>query len=210
MPIEVIPVDKSGNVITGSGGGAATIADGADIALGALADAAKGDESGSLNAHLRQLIRSSTPFTVPVTLTVSNDVYTIGDAVGGLITIPGVVSAAGKMGMLTNILLAGVAAVPYNLFFFPADITTPAANNAVGTMIAADIAGCKGIVPILASHYTAPVSAFNIATLVPANANLPLFYSCVATTLYAYMIATAVTSPGTTTLTATFKGFWLN
>lgn len=40
--------------VTGTFGGASTIADGADVALGAVADAAvDGDASGSVNAHLR-------------------------------------------------------------------------------------------------------------------------------------------------------------
>jgi hypothetical protein len=48
----VVPVDGDGNIITGTGG-ASTVADGADVTLGAKADAAVGDASGTVNAHLR-------------------------------------------------------------------------------------------------------------------------------------------------------------
>jgi hypothetical protein len=144
-------------------------------------------------------------FIIPITLTVTNGVYTIGDVVGGLITIPGAVSAAGKRGIIYNVVLAGVVANPYNLFFFASDIATPAADNAVGTMVAADIAMCKGVIPIVAADYIAPVSAFNVATV-----NKLLSYSCTATTLYAYLVAVAVTSPGTTVLTLTLKGEWID
>lgn len=41
----------------GGGGGAATIADGADVTQGAIADAAVGDASGTVNAHLRQVAK---------------------------------------------------------------------------------------------------------------------------------------------------------
>lgn len=168
----VVPVDADGNIINNS----------APVVTGTVT--AKG-----------------TGFSIPITLTVTNGAYTIGDAVGGLITIPSAVSAAGKHGVIYDIILSGVVANPYNLFFFASDIATPAADNAVGTMVAADIAMCKGVIPITATDYLAPVSAFNVATVQQL-----LAYSCTATTLYAYLIAVAVTSPGTTTLTMTFKG----
>jgi len=34
-------------------------------------------------------------FSIPITLTVTNDVYTVGDVVGGLITLPAAVRAVG-------------------------------------------------------------------------------------------------------------------
>jgi len=164
-------------------------------------------EGGLTDAELRAApvpVKGS-GFEISIPLTVTNGVYTIGDVVGGLITIPNAVSAAGKRGFIYELTLAGVAAIPYNLFFFPSDIATPAADNAPGTMVAADIAMCKGVIPILAADYLAPVSAFNIATV-----REYLAYSCPATTLYAYLVAVAVTSPGTTTLTLKLKGEYID
>lgn len=44
----------------GGAGGAVTIADGADVTLGAKADAAVGDATGTVNAHLRQIAKMAT------------------------------------------------------------------------------------------------------------------------------------------------------
>jgi hypothetical protein len=145
-------------------------------------------------------------FSIPVTLTVTNGVYTIADVVGGLITFAGAGSAAGKRSMIHTITLAGVAALAYELWFFGANITTPAADNAAFTLVAADAAQCKGVIPINTSDYFAPVSAFNVASL----RSVGFEFTCVATTLYAYLKAVAVTSPGTTTLTLTIKGEFID
>lgn len=42
----------------GGGGGAVTVADGADVALGSTTDAAVGDATGTVNAHLRQVAKT--------------------------------------------------------------------------------------------------------------------------------------------------------
>lgn len=42
----------------GGGGGAVTVADGADVALGSTTDAAVGDATGTINAHLRQVAKT--------------------------------------------------------------------------------------------------------------------------------------------------------
>lgn len=55
-PQHVLMVDTDGNPVVGTGGGAATIADGADVTQGALADAkVTGDNSGTHSAKLRGL-----------------------------------------------------------------------------------------------------------------------------------------------------------
>lgn len=55
-----VQVDASGvvQVSSGGGGGAATIADGADVTQGALADAAVGDSSATQNSHLRYIAKA--------------------------------------------------------------------------------------------------------------------------------------------------------
>jgi len=147
-----------------------------------------------------------TGFDVSVTLTVTNGVYSIGDAVGGLITIPGMASAAGKRSVIHTIVLSGVVALEYELYFLPADIVTPAADNAALTMVAADVAQSKGAIKISSSDYLSPTDGFNIAT----KTGVAYVFSCVATTLYAYLKALAVTSPGTTTITARFIGQFID
>jgi len=165
-----------------------------------LPDGTLGNYSiGSTNAK-------GTGFSIPVTLTVTNGVYSINDVVGGLITFAGASSAAGKRSVIHTITLSGVAALAYELWFFASDIATPAADNAVFTLVAADVAMCKGGIPIATTDYLAPASAFNVATL----RSVGFEYSCTATSLFGYLKATAVTSPGTTTLTLTIKGEFID
>jgi hypothetical protein len=147
-----------------------------------------------------------TGFSIPVTLTVTNGAYSIADVVGGLITFAGASSAAGKRSVIHTITLAGVAALAYELWFFASDITTTALDNAAFTLVAADVAQCKGVIPIATTDYYAPQSSFNVATL----RGVAFEYSCTATTLYAYLKATATTTPGTTTLTLTIKGEFID
>lgn len=60
----------------GGGGGAVTIADGADVALGAVADAAVStDAAGTVNAHLRGLVKL---LAAGITATVSGTVTASG------------------------------------------------------------------------------------------------------------------------------------
>jgi hypothetical protein len=137
---------------------------------------------------------------------VTNGAYTIADVVGGLITFSGASSGAGKRSVIHTITLAGVAALAYELWFFASDITTPALDNAAFTLIAADAAACKGVIPIGVADYYAAQSAFNVATL----RSVGFEFTCVATTLYAYMKAVATTTPGTTTLTLTIRGEFID
>lgn len=146
-------------------------------------------------------------FSIPVTLTVTNGAYTAKDVAGGLITFANAVSAAGKRAVIHTIVLAGVAALEYDLWFFETDIATPVVDNGVFTLTAADVAMCKGTIPIRAGDYVAPASAFNVATL----RAVAFEYSVITgTSLRAYLVPLAVTSPGTTTLTLTIKGAFID
>lgn len=133
---------------------------------------------------------------IPVALTVTSGVYTIGDVVGGLITLAGATRVSGGRSKVTSVTLNGVAALAYNLVFLNADIATPAADNAPFTLVAGDMTKVLGHVPIVAGDYKAAASAFNMGCV----KNVGLQVSATATTLYAYLIATATTTPGTTSL----------
>ena len=174
-----------------------------DGALGGEA-AIGGDATNGLDVDVTRM--KGVSFTIPVTLTVTNGAYTIADAVGGLITFAGACSAAGKAAIINTVILSGVAAIAYELWLFAADIATPAADNAAFTLVAADAAQCKGVIPISTADYCAAQSAFNVATV----RGVGLQYSCTATTLYGYLKATAVTSPGTDTLTLSIKGEFID
>lgn len=138
-------------------------------------------------------------FSIPVTLTVTNGAYTIGDVVGGLITLPNMVSANGKHAIINTITLAGVVAIAYNLFFQSADIIAGTiADGAPYAPAAADGANYRGHVPVATPDYAAPASAFNDST--GRGVGLEVQAGAATTTVYAYLVATAVTSPGTTTL----------
>ena len=151
----------------------------------------------TLASNQSALLTKRTGFSIAVTLTVTNGVYTIGDVVGGLITLAGVASANGKHAIIRTVCLSGVVANVYNLFFLSADIATPAADNAAFTLVAADELLFRGRVPIAAADYSAGPAAFNLATV---NTALEVETGAATTSLYAYLVATAVTSPATTTL----------
>jgi hypothetical protein len=139
--------------------------------------------------------------SIKVTLTVTNGAYSIADVVGGLITLPNMVGNYGRSAVINSIKLAGVVAIPYELWFFNADIATPAADNAAMALATADKAKFLGAVPILATDYLTAQSAHNFATI--RQIGLQLQAAAGSQTIYAYLKATAVTSPGTTTLVLT-------
>jgi hypothetical protein len=139
-----------------------------------------------------------TGISVPVVLTVTNGAYSIGDVVGGLITLGGAVSGNGKRSIINSLKLGGVVAIAYELWFMNADITTPAADNAAFTLVVGDMVKQLGVVPISTGDYCAAASAFNQATL--RGVGLEVQAGAATTSLYAYLKATAVTSPGTTRL----------
>lgn len=146
--------------------------------------------------------------SVTATLTVTNGAYTVADVAGGLITFANAVSANGKHCILNSVKLAGVVAIPYELWFFNADIATPAADNAAFTLVVADTLKCLGVVPISSADYNSAQSAFNVATV--RGVGLQMKAAAAATSLYAYLKATAVTSPGTSTVYLTCEFEYLD
>jgi hypothetical protein len=136
--------------------------------------------------------------SITATLTVTNGAYTIADVVGGLITFANAVSANGKSAILDSLKLSGVVAIPYEVWFFSADIATPRLDNAIFGLAAADGLIYLGMVPITAGDYAAAQTAFNNAAI--RNIGLQMKAGAGTRNIYAYMKATAVTSPGTTTL----------
>jgi hypothetical protein len=128
------------------------------------------------------------------TLTVTNGAYTAKDVVGGLITFEP--KDQGAKFLIPSLKLAGVVAIPYTLWILSADIATPAADNAAFTIVAADELKVLGTIPITAVDYVAAQSAFNIATL----KQIGLEIQPSGNKFYAYLVAEAVTSPGTTTI----------
>jgi hypothetical protein len=196
------------------------IADGDDVAQGALADVVVlAGAAGSTSAKLRRLttdldalltelkvkadpteaqLTAGLATSITATLTVTNGAYTIADVAGGLITFANAVSANGKSAILDSLKLSGVVAIPYEVWFFSADIATPRLDNAIFGLAAADGLIYLGMVPITAGDYAAAQTAFNNAAI--RNIGLQMKAGAGTRNIYAYMKATAVTSPGTTTL----------
>ena len=149
-----------------------------------------------------------TGFSIANTLTVTNGAYSISDVVGGLITLANAVSANGKSAIINTITLGGVAAIPYELWFLNADIATPRTDNGVFDIVAADEDKILGVVPIAAIDYNSAQSAFNFATI--RGIGLQVKAGASATSIYAYLKATATTSPATTTLYLKVSGEWID
>lgn len=135
---------------------------------------------------------------VTATLTVTNGAYSIADVVGGLITFANATRVNGGHSIINSVELSGVVAIPYELWFFNADIATPAADNAVFALAAADGLKFLGAIPITAGDYMVAQTAFNNATV--RACGLQVKSGAAITSIYAYLKATAVTSPGTTTI----------
>ena len=136
--------------------------------------------------------------SIKVTLTVTNGAYSISDVVGGLITFGNAVRVSGGKSVINSVKLAGVSALAYELWLLNADIATPAEDNAAFTIVVADEPKVLGIIPIAATDYYAAQSAFNVAN--PRQVGLQVQAAPGTTTIYAYLKATATTTPGTTTL----------
>jgi hypothetical protein len=134
------------------------------------------------------------------TLTVTNGAYTAKDVAGGLITFTP--ESPGKKYIINSVKLAGVVAIPYSLVFLSSDIATPAADNAAFALAAADQVKYKGHVSIAAADYVADsAAAFNLATVDKVGLQIQTTNS--TGVFYAYLVAEAVTSPGTTTIILT-------
>ena len=169
------------------------VKDGADATKYIGADGAGTD--GDPYIPIRTTKRTS--ISVYVAIAVTNGAYSIGDAVGGLITFAGAMSAAGKRSMIRSLTLMGISAIEYDMVFLNADLASAHADNAPLGLAIADALKLQGVVPILSTDYTNPGEAFNIATV--RNVGL-LAQAGAITSLYAYLVAREVTSPGTSTI----------
>jgi len=147
-------------------------------------------------------------FSIPVTLTVTNGAYTAKDVVGGLITLPAMVSDVGKHAMIYDVSLAGVTPIEAELWFMSGDIATPAADNAAFTLVAADEALVRGILPIYAGDWFNAESAFAAAQ--KRKVGLLVQAGAATTSLYAYLVHTSTTSPGTTTMELRVSGEYVD
>jgi hypothetical protein len=166
-----------------------------------------GDATNGLDVDVTRTVGSDGN-SITVTLTVTNGAYSIGDVVGGLITFAAAVRGNGGKAVVNSVKLAGVTAIPYELWFFSADIATPRADNAVFGLAAADGAIYLGTVPIGSADYYAAQTAFNNACV--RTAGLQVKAGAATTSIYAYLKATATTSPGTTTLYLTVDFEWIS
>ena len=136
--------------------------------------------------------------SVQATVTVNNGAYTIADVAGGLITFAYAVNENGGAAMVRSIKLAGVAAIAYDLWFMNADLVTPRLNNESFNIVVADEPKYLGHVQIAAGNYVKAESAFYVATV--ADVGLMVQAAAATQSIYAYMVCTEVTAPGTTTL----------
>ena len=146
--------------------------------------------------------------SISATLTVTNGAYTVADVVGGLITFANATRINAGHAIVNSVVLAGVVAIPYELWLFNADIATPAADNAAFALAAADLPKVLGVIPISTADYNAAQSAFNVATV--RGVGLEVKAGAATTSIYGYLKATATTSPGTTTLTLTLDVEYLD
>lgn len=147
-------------------------------------------------------------FSIPTTLSVTNGAYSIGDVVGGFITLANAVSSNGKSSIINTITLGGVSAIPYELWILNANIATPIIDNDPFNIVAADEDKILGIVPISAIDYSSAQSSFNFATI--RGVGLQVKAGASTTSIYAYLKATATTSPGTSTLYLKVSGEWID
>jgi hypothetical protein len=136
--------------------------------------------------------------SILATLTVNNGLYDVGDTAGGLITFANAVDENGGAAKVRSVKLAGVAAIAYDLWFMNADLVTPRTNNQTFNIVVADEPKYLGHVQIAAGNLVKAASAFYVATV--ADVGLMVQAAAATQSIYAYMICTAVTAPGTTVL----------
>ena len=136
--------------------------------------------------------------SVQATVTVNNGAYGIGDVAGGLITFASAVRENGGAAMVRSIKLAGVVNIAYDLWFMNANLVTPRLNNETFNIVVADEPKYLGHVQIAAGNYVKAESAFYVATV--ADVGLMVQAAAATRSIYAYMVCTAVTAPGTTVL----------
>jgi hypothetical protein len=186
------------------------------------------DAAGTLQQYLRGIIAlmiDTTPTDVSnngtfaiqgggnsfhIALTVTNGAYTIGDVVGGLITITNASRVNGGIAVINSVKLAAVlATLGYELWLFNADLATPnVADNAALTLVVADSPKILGVIPIAPGDFCSPASAFPCATV--KGVGLQIKAGAATTSIYGYLKAVSATSPGTTNIDLTIDLEYLN
>jgi hypothetical protein len=147
----------------------------------------------------RMWVSSGGGESVTLTLTVDNNAYTIGDVVGGLLTFAAATRLNGGHSIINSVKLCGVTAIPYELYFFNADLATAnQLDDAVLTVAAADGLKFLGVVSIAAADYVLPTTAFNNACV--KGCGLQVKSTAATTSVYGYLKALQTTTPGTTTI----------
>lgn len=195
-----IAVDVNGVVQTSSSG-APTTALGQAAMAASVPVAIASDQSAVLTKN------GSLEFSV--NLTVTNGAYSIGDVVGGLITITNAVSANGKSAIIDSIVLAGAtSAIVFELWLLNADLATPnVADNAQLALVAADVPKMLGVIPIAAANQYQGQNAIFCASVPVA---LKVKAGAATTSILAYIKTTATTSPGVTAMTFKISGRWVD
>jgi hypothetical protein len=209
----------SGAVASGAFASGA-ISDGALVTLGAKADdKSTATDTTAITAMsiLKEISYQEqqtkpvkgTGFSVQVDITVDAGAYAIGDALGAMATFAGMGSAAGKHSVIHTITLTpndAMPAIPFNLWVLNADLATPIAKNAAFVIVAADAPKILGIVPIYATDYIQSQTTWNCATL----RGVGLEFTTVATSVYCYLVTTAVTAPVATHVYLTLTGEFID
>lgn len=148
-------------------------------------------------------------FSSTGTLTLGTAAYTVGDVAGGLITFLNAVSGTTvKHSIINTITLAAATSLPYELWFFNADIGTPAADNAVFNLAAADATKFLGARGISAGDYMGAVNAFYNATL--AGVGLQVGAASGTAAINGYLKALGTAASGTTTYYVTINGEYID
>ena len=134
--------------------------------------------------------------SIQVTMTITAGAYTIGDSVGGLLTFANAVRENGGGALISSIKYSAVTAIAYNLWFLNANLVTNAPDLDPFTLVVADQPKVLGVVPIAAADFQTGVAAFVTATV--RNVCLMVKAAAATKNIYAYLVATAVTAPGST------------
>jgi hypothetical protein len=140
---------------------------------------------------------------ISVTLTTSGSTaYTIGDSVGGLITMANATRVNGGHSIINSLTIVGSSALAFTLWLINADLAASSADNAMVTWTAGDTGKFLGTVGIVASDYVAPGSgAFNMATLGGVGRQVKAASS--TTSIYGYLTPAANSATGASTLDIT-------
>jgi hypothetical protein len=132
-----------------------------------------------------------------VNLVTTTGPYSIGDVVGGPITITPAARTTGGSAIINTVTLGCTSAAPLLLWLWNADLVGAAvADNAPMVVTATDAAKYLGTVPIVAGDYSAPTTnALNFASL----KGVGLQYETVSMpTIIGYLTAMSTNGPVTT------------